>query len=128
MTQEAINVFASILEQRNSHLGKDKASLIAEVCVHGTNAIILAALRNPDIQHRQRMTEQMEDLMVSYLEPHIGDHLGDNVMKVMKCPHCQSRQISKNGSRRGKQCYLCKDCGKQFVESVMLKATQDTLR
>lgn len=123
MTQEAINVFASILEKRNPSIGKDQASLLAEVCVHGTNAIILAALRNPDLQHRQRITEQMEDLMVSYLEPYVGSHATQNVMKVMKCPHCQSTKISKNGSRRGQQCYLCKNCGKQFVESVMLTAT-----
>ncbi|WP_442940749.1 IS1/IS1595 family N-terminal zinc-binding domain-containing protein [Nostoc sp.] len=30
---------------------------------------------------------------------------------------CQSQQLSKNGHRRGKQCYRCKDCGKQFVNS-----------
>jgi transposase-like protein len=35
----------------------------------------------------------------------------------MKCPHCYSEQTSKNGHRRGKQSYLCKHCGRQFVES-----------
>jgi transposase-like protein len=35
----------------------------------------------------------------------------------MKCPHCQSNQTNKNGRRRGKQCYLCKRCGRQFIES-----------
>lgn len=35
----------------------------------------------------------------------------------MKCPHCHSEQTSKNGHRRGKQSYLCKHCGRQFVES-----------
>ncbi|WP_422614293.1 MULTISPECIES: IS1/IS1595 family N-terminal zinc-binding domain-containing protein [Calothrix] len=29
---------------------------------------------------------------------------------------CESSQLSKNGYRRGKQCYLCKECGKQFVD------------
>lgn len=33
----------------------------------------------------------------------------------MKCPDCQSTQINKNGRRLGKQRYLCKDCGRQFV-------------
>ncbi|WP_420800309.1 transposase-like zinc-binding domain-containing protein [Myxacorys almedinensis] len=39
----------------------------------------------------------------------------------MKCPHCQSEQINKNGHRRGKQCYLCKSCGRQFIEFYTTK-------
>ena len=35
----------------------------------------------------------------------------------MKCPKCNSAQTIKNGHRRGKQCYQCRDCGRQFVES-----------
>jgi transposase-like protein len=34
----------------------------------------------------------------------------------MKCPHCHSEKVSKNGHRHGKQRYICKDCGKQFPE------------
>jgi insertion element IS1 protein InsB len=33
----------------------------------------------------------------------------------MKCPKCQSTQIRKNGHRRGKQNYQCKDCDRQFI-------------
>ncbi len=121
MTQEAINFLASLLQQRNPTLSAVHTSLLAEVCVHSSNAVTLSALRTPDLQHRQQLIQQVEDLLTSYLEPHMGDHLFQNVMKVMKCPHCQSDQISKNGSRRGKQCYLCKNCGKQFVESVMMQ-------
>ena len=117
MTQEAINFIASLLMQRNSALGEPQCNLLAEVCVHSSNAVMLAALRNPDPQHHHQLTEQIEDLLVSYLEPHVGDNLFDNVMKVMKCPHCRSQSTSKNGYRRGKQCYRCKDCGRQFVES-----------
>jgi AcrR family transcriptional regulator len=115
MTQDAIAFMTSILKHRNPALPEDLRNLLAEVCVHSSNAIILAALRNPDPEHRQRLTQQIEDLMVSYLEPHVGDQRLGNVMKVMICPHCQSDQLSKNGYRRGKQCYLCKACGKQFV-------------
>jgi insertion element IS1 protein InsB len=36
----------------------------------------------------------------------------------MKCPRCNSEQIVKNGSiHTGKQKYLCKVCGRQFVEN-----------
>ena len=122
MTQEAINFMASIFKQRNPNLSAAQSSLLAEVCVHSGNAVVLSALRSPDLQHRQQLTQQIEDLLVSYLEPYVGDRLSDNVMKVMKCPHCQSQQLSKNGYRRGKQCYRCKECGKQFVENPNFKA------
>ncbi len=118
LTQEAINFIATILRQRNPALGEEKIHLLAEVCVHSLNAVILVALRNSDAQHQQDLIQQMEALMVSYLEPHVSHGHSDNVMKVMKCPHCRSRQLSKNGRRRGKQCYLCRDCGRQFVETM----------
>ncbi|MBW4694243.1 MAG: TetR family transcriptional regulator [Lyngbya sp. HA4199-MV5] len=115
MTQEAIDFMASILRQRNPTLTEEQHSLLAEVCVHSSNAVMLAALRSSDQEHRQRLTQQIEDLLVSYLEPHMGDHRLRGVMKVMICPHCRSQQLSKNGYRRSKQCYRCKECGKQFV-------------
>lgn len=117
LTQEAIDFTSSLLQQRNPSLSEAQCSLLAEVCVHSSNALILSALRNPNQQHRQQMVQQIEDLLVSYLEPYVGDSRLNHVMKVMKCPHCQSEKLSKNGYRRGKQCYLCKECGKQFVEN-----------
>ena len=35
----------------------------------------------------------------------------------MTCPNCNSTQIIKNGHRRGKQCYQCRNCSRQFVDS-----------
>jgi AcrR family transcriptional regulator len=116
MTQEAIEFMAGLLKLRNPNLAASQASLLAEVCVHSSNAVILAGLRNPDRHHRQQITQQIEDLIVAYLQPYIGDAVMAHVMKVMKCPHCYSQQVLKNGYRRGKQCYRCKDCGRQFVE------------
>lgn len=118
MTQEAIDFTAHILKQRNPMLEADRCSLLAEVCVHSGNAVMLAALRSRDPEHRQQLSQQIEELMVSYLEPHVGDNRSNDVMKVMICPHCRSQELSKNGYRRGKQCYLCKACGKQFVEQA----------
>ena len=34
---------------------------------------------------------------------------------LISCPKCKSSQTKKNGFRRQKQCYLCKNCGRQFV-------------
>lgn len=40
----------------------------------------------------------------------------------MTCPTCGSHDISKNGTtRRGKQNYKCRDCGRQFVENPQWK-------
>ncbi|MGJ3248734.1 MAG: IS1/IS1595 family N-terminal zinc-binding domain-containing protein [Elainellaceae cyanobacterium] len=35
----------------------------------------------------------------------------------MKCPQCNSTQTARNGHRRGRQCYKCKQCSRQFLES-----------
>ena len=35
----------------------------------------------------------------------------ENLGKVMNCPKCQSSQKKKNGFRRGKQSFRCKNCG-----------------
>ena len=34
----------------------------------------------------------------------------------MKCPRCGSDQINRNGRSDGKQNYICKQCGRQFLE------------
>lgn len=36
----------------------------------------------------------------------------------MKCKKCGSEHIVKNGLRRGKPCFLCKDCGHQFTNET----------
>jgi len=33
----------------------------------------------------------------------------------MLCNRCKSNALVKNGRRLGKQCFLCKDCGRQFT-------------
>ena len=48
--------------------------------------------------------------------------------KVMECPACRSNLIGKNGLRRGKQCYICNRCGRQFVSSSLVKAYPDQLK
>jgi AcrR family transcriptional regulator len=115
MTQDAIQFMAGILKCRKPSLLEAECRLLAEVSVHSSNAVILAALRTLDETHRRRLVEQIKALLYSYLEPHVGDEQVSYVMKVMICPHCRSQQVSKNGHRRGKQCYRCKNCGKQFV-------------
>jgi len=38
--------------------------------------------------------------------------------KPLKCLHCQSDRVVRNGFMRGKQNHLCRNCGKSFVATV----------
>ena len=46
----------------------------------------------------------------------------------MKCPKCNSTSYRKNGHRRGKQCYQCRICGRQFVESPLATSYPSEVR
>lgn len=37
----------------------------------------------------------------------------------MQCPHCYSNQTFKNGRRKNRQCYKCKQCYRQFLDSYL---------
>lgn len=41
---------------------------------------------------------------------------------AMHCSKCQSSQTKKNGFRRGKQSFRCKDCGYQYVDNPKPRA------
>jgi transposase-like protein len=34
----------------------------------------------------------------------------------MQCPECKSTHINKNGNKKGKQNYICVECGRQFLD------------
>lgn len=46
----------------------------------------------------------------------------------MKCLHCSSTSVTKNGHRRGKQNYHCQSCRQQFVESYSVKGYPDDVK
>ncbi len=48
--------------------------------------------------------------------------------REMKCPKCHSTLSRKNGHRRGKQCYQCCDCGRQFVEHPISRSYSREVR
>ncbi len=45
----------------------------------------------------------------------------------MKCPQCESTSYRKNGRRNDKQNYLCKNCGKQFIEPTFSHSLETDL-
>jgi len=109
---EIIGLWAQLMHSRNPNLSLDFCKLLAEVCHHSGNTLLVIALRS-DRQHRKAIYEQIRALLLAYLTPHLGDRV---MKKVMKCPRCNSEKLSKNGRRHGKQRYLCKECGRQFLE------------
>lgn len=46
----------------------------------------------------------------------------------MECPRCNSYHIRKNGKQRGKQNYICADCGRQFIEYHNQKGYSDEIK
>ncbi len=45
----------------------------------------------------------------------------------MKCPLCESTSYYKNGRHNDQQNYLCKNCGKQFLEPALLGSLESDL-
>lgn len=45
--------------------------------------------------------------------------INDNLIKAicMECPSCRSTLLQRNGHRKQVQCYKCKQCGRQFLET-----------
>ncbi len=46
-----------------------------------------------------------------------SDEESDDVSEPVACVTCGSTKLYRNGKRHGKQAYLCRDCGKTFVET-----------
>ncbi len=117
-TADAIRFTQKLLTRRNPQLAVEQAHLLAEVCVHAGNALVLQALQSSE-DERERLFTQIPVLLGAYLRPHIGQARNlEQVMKVMKCPRCGSESLSRNGHRHGRQRMLCKHCSRQFLIPV----------
>ncbi|WP_442946885.1 IS1/IS1595 family N-terminal zinc-binding domain-containing protein [Nostoc sp. CMAA1605] len=114
--QQLIQQLAAFFCGWNPELAVEKSEFLAETVHICYNALLLNALRQ-DKHERQARYAEIKALLVAYLTLH-AQPTAKQVMKVMICPHCHSSRLSKNGHRHGKQRYLCKDCGKQFLERL----------
>ncbi len=118
-TADAIRFTARLFRRRNPGLAEEEAHLLAEVSVHAGNALVLQALQSNE-EHRAQLFNQLPQLLGAYLRPHLAEkNRTEQVMKVMKCPRCDSEHLSRNGHRYGRQRFLCKDCFRQFLASVV---------
>ncbi len=125
--RQLIEQYANFLRQWNPALPIEKSECLAETVHQCYNALLLQALRGEEHKRRSRYAE-LKTLLVAYLAPHVEPKsMNGKVVKVMKCHYCQSDRLSKNGHRHNKQRYLCKDCGKQFLERPDSRTHADEL-
>jgi len=47
----------------------------------------------------------------------LGDYMSRAEITETRCKFCRSTEIVKNGTRKGRQYWLCKQCGKGFVDN-----------
>ncbi len=106
---------ANLYRQRNSNLSIAKSKLLAEVAQNMCTSLFFRAIQS-DKLHRQELYAEIKDVLYGYLNPHIGDHLLTLHSQKMMCPDCQSDRVAKNGRQQGKQRYVCRGCGRQFVD------------
>ncbi|MDJ0742435.1 MAG: TetR/AcrR family transcriptional regulator [Xenococcaceae cyanobacterium MO_167.B27] len=76
-TQKAIQFTAKLLQTRNPALSDKRSQLLAEICVHGINTLILLALRSNQ-SHSQEIFIEIEVLLKAYLKADIGDEVINN--------------------------------------------------
>jgi AcrR family transcriptional regulator len=110
-----IETHANLYRQRNPNLSVAKSKLLAEVAQHMCSSLFLRAIQS-DEAHRQELYTEIKNVLYAYLNPHIGDHLLVSHSQKMICPDCQSDRVAKNGRQQGKQRYICRGCGRQFVD------------
>jgi AcrR family transcriptional regulator/transposase-like protein len=115
-----IDSHAHLYRQRNPDLSVAKSKLLAEVLQHMCISLFLHAMQS-DLAHRQEIYAEIKNVLYVYLNPHIGDHLLVLHSQKMMCPECQSDRVVKNGHLQGKQRYICRGCGRQFVDDYTVR-------
>lgn len=125
---QLVQQLGAFLRQWNPELEVEKSECLAETVHQCYNALLFKAIKGEEGKRLTRY-EEIKSLLVAYLLPHLErKNLHQQVMKVMVCPHCHSSHLSKNGHRHGKQRYLCKGCGKQFLEHPASVGYNDVVR
>jgi transposase-like protein/AcrR family transcriptional regulator len=111
---------ARMYQQRNPSLSTAKSELLSEVAHNIVQSLVPNALKS-DEKYRQEIYAEIKNVLYGYLNPHIGDHLLVLHSKKMICPECESDRVAKNGRHQGKQRYICRGCGRQFVDRYTVR-------
>jgi AcrR family transcriptional regulator/transposase-like protein len=111
----SIERHANFYRQRNPNLNIAKSELLSEVAHNIVQGLTPNAFKS-DEKYRHEIYAEIKDVLYGYLNPHIGDHLLPVSNKLMICPDCQSDRVAKNGRQQDKQRYICRGCGRQFLD------------
>ncbi|GAC1470986.1 MAG: hypothetical protein NVSMB70_15950 [Chamaesiphon sp.] len=78
----------------------------------------------------ENMTLDQKELVIPVNSPSLdASNTSDTEKEIqIQCPTCESTNLSKNGHRKDKQRYICKNCGNQFLESDVLCPKTDKLK
>lgn len=126
-TQEAIQFMAKLLKARNPSLTDKRSQILAEVCVHGINTLILLGIRSSK-SHQQEIFSEIEALMRAYLEANLGDRVIDNNSKELL------EKLAVHYHLNPRQCLILKyaiDNGKLTIdncETLLSKVSRRTLQ
>ena len=119
INQQSISQHAAFYRQRNPALSQARSELLSEMAHRIYESLALVAVKSPD--RRIVIYEELKAALYGYLNPHIGDHLLALHNDMMICPHCQSDRVAKNGHHQDKQRYVCRACGRQFVDRYTVR-------
>jgi AcrR family transcriptional regulator/transposase-like protein len=115
VNQQSIAQHAAFYRQRNPDLSQARSELLSEMAHRIYESLALVAVKSP-ADRRLVIYEELKAALYGYLNPHIGDHLLQVSNQLMICPDCQSDRVAKNGRQQGKQRYICRGCGRQFLD------------
>jgi AcrR family transcriptional regulator len=120
VNQQSIVQHAAFYRQRNPALSQARSELLSEMAHRIYESLALVAVKSP-ADRRLVIYEELKAALYGYLHPHIGDHLLALHNNMMMCPHCQSDRVAKNGHHQDKQRYVCRACGRQFVDRYTIR-------
>ena len=69
---------------------------------------------------------EIENILNLDLSPNLSTEILPR--QCLECCYCQSLHVRKNGKKRGKQNYFCKDCDRQFIESYSLRGYEAEIK
>lgn len=92
--------------------------------IQAEHEALLQAIIARDVEAATHLTQQHLELsqqrIISIFEHPQRAFPKAVVQSNLLCPDCSSPDVRKNGRRQGKQKYLCKQCGRQFMETTAL--------
>ena len=64
----------------------------------------------------KKLPEDCVEDTIKYIKERIGEN--DKNKSAPPCPSCNSDSVNRFGQRRGKKRYICKACGKTFIDKI----------